>query len=426
MGLRQFPRNQALSALSYSKKFCIYLLSRTFFPLALYMNALPKTRIASIDLLKGLVMVIMALDHVRDYFHTEAFFYDPTDPTQSNLFLFFTRFITHFCAPTFCFLAGLSAFMVSRRKTKAELSSFLLKRGIWLVFLEFSFVTFAWMFDPLFRSNGFGVISMLGASMMILAGLIHLPRNWVLVMSILVILGHNLLDSVHFPGSVIWAHIHDRDMFSFSSGFIFYVDYPLIPWFAVMALGYCFGSFFSPSFTPEKRKKAFTQLGISFWILFLLLRFSNFYGESNLWINYESMEQSLMSFLQLSKYPPSLLYLLVTLGGMLLFLGNTEKYRGKVVAFFCVFGRVPFFYYILHLYLIHVLAAVYGYLSGWDWQLLVLPDWILELSYLQGYGVSLVAVYGIWIGVVLALYPLCKKYDRYKTQHPKKWWLSYL
>lgn len=371
-------------------------------------------------------MVIMALDHVRDYFHASAYLFDPTDPTQSNLILFFTRFITHFCAPTFCFLAGLSAFMVSRRKTKAELSSFLIKRGLWLVFLEFTVVVFAWQFDPYFRMNGFGVISMLGSSMIILAGLIHLPRNLVLGMSILVILGHNLLDSIQHPGSMVWGLIHQQDMITYPSGLVWYNDYPLVPWFAVMALGFCFGDFYSASFTPEKRKKTFTQIGLGALVLFFLLRATNFYGDSNLWVNYENLDQSLMSFLQVSKYPPSLLFLLVTLSGMLLFLGNTEKFKGPIVQFFTVFGRVPFFFYIFHLYLIHALAAVIGYFVGYGWMLLVLPDWILELPYLQGYGYSLGVVYLVWIGVIAFSYFLCKKYDRYKTQHPEKWWLSYL
>ena len=390
------------------------------------MTLLTKNRIESIDLLKGLVMVIMALDHVRDFFNSSSFLFNPSDPTHSTLPIFFTRFITHFCAPTFCFLAGLSVFMVGRRKSKKELSSFLIKRGIWLILIELTIVTFAWQFDFQFRINGTAVIAMLGLSMMILAGLIYLPRNYLLVLCCVVIFGHNFLDNVPISNNFIWASVHQQEVFTYPNGFKFYIDYPIIPWFAVMALGYCFGTFYDKSFDSNKRKKVFNTIGLSAVMLFFILRAINIYGDKVHWTNYESIEMTIMSFFQITKYPPSLLYLLITIGPMLLFLGNSEHLKGRVISFFTTFGRVPFFYFIIHLYIIHLLAAILAKLFGFGWLLLVLPDWILELKTLNGYGYSLTVVYAVWISIIVMTYPLCKWYDRYKTAHPDKWWLSYL
>ena len=383
-------------------------------------------RIQSIDLLKGLVMVVMALDHVRDYFHYSAYIFDPTDPNQSTLPIFFTRFITHFCAPTFCFLAGTSAFMVSKRKSKAELSGFLLKRGLWLVFIEMTIVNFAWFFDVYFRSPYVAVIWSLGVSMIFLAALVHLPRIFILGFSLLLILGHNLLDTVHYKGNVLWSILHEFGIFKLTDGVEFVVAYPLIPWIAVMALGYYFGSFYDKSYDDGKRKKLFNLIGISAIVAFIILRFSNVYGDPILYKDYDTTTKDMISFFNPSKYPPSLLYLLMTLGTALLFLANSEKLKGKVVDFFSTFGRVPFFYYILHLYLIHLVALLFAELSGFGWQSMILEDWMTEVPALKGFGFPLWVVYAVWIGVIVALYPLCKKFDNYKQNHKEKWWLSYL
>jgi uncharacterized membrane protein len=390
------------------------------------MTSPTKQRIESIDLLKGLVMVIMALDHTRDYFHSAAFLFNPTDPTQSSLPIFFTRFITHFCAPAFCLLAGFSAYIIGKRKTPSELSIFLVKRGLWLIFIELTIVTFGWQFDIQFRMNGFAVIAVLGASMIFLAGLIHLPRTFTLIFSCVLIFGHNLLDTIHFHDSFLWAYIHEAAIFNFSNGFKFYLDYPIVPWIAVMSLGYYLGSLYDKSFDSKKRKRILNTIGFSSIVLFIVLRWSNVYGDPIQWITFDSESKTLMSFLQLSKYPPSLLFLLITLGTALLFLANTEHLKGKVVDFFCTFGRVPFFYYIIHIYLIHALAMLFAELSGFGWQLMILPDWILESPELKGYGFSLWVVYAVWFMVVISLYPLCKKFDNYKQANKEISWLSYL
>ncbi len=390
------------------------------------MTSLIKPRIESIDLLKGLVMVVMALDHVRDYFHYSAFMFDPADPTQSTLPIFFTRWITHFCAPAFSFLAGLSAFMVGKRKTKKELSVFLLKRGLWLVFIEMTIVNFAWYFDIYFRSPGLLVIWSLGISMIVLAALIHLPRKLILLFSLLFIFGHNLLDNIQNAGNVLWAILHHFSIFKLTEGVEFIVAYPLIPWIAVMALGYYFGSFYDNSFDSINRKKTFNVIGISALVLFIIIRFINYYGDPIPWKDDNTTTKDLISFLNPSKYPPSLLFLLMTLGATFLFLANAEKLKGKMVDFFSTFGRVPFFYYILHIYLIHLVALLFAELSGFGWQIMILPDWVTEMPTLKGYGFPLWVVYAVWVGVILLLYPVCKKFDKYKQAHKAKWWLSYL
>ena len=390
------------------------------------MSAINKPRIESIDLLKGLVMVIMALDHVRDYFHYSAFFFDPGDPERSTLPIFFTRFITHFCAPVFSFLAGMSAWLVGKRKSRSELSAFLLKRGLWLVFIEMTIVNFAWYFDIYFRSPGLLVIWALGVGMIFLAILIHLPRKWLLILSLLIIFGHNLLDNLRFEGNMLWAILHEFAVFQLTDNVELTVVYPLIPWIAVMSLGFYFGKFYDAEVDKKYRRKLFNQIGIACLGLFIILRATNIYGDPIPFTNYPGFSGSIISFFNPTKYPPSLQYLLMTLGSSLIFLANTENLKGRIVSFFCTFGRVPFFYYILHLYLIHLLAIIFAELSGYGWQKMIFEDWISESPYLKGYGFSLWVVYLVWIGVILLLYPLCKRFDRYKQLHREKWWLSYL
>lgn len=383
-------------------------------------------RIGSIDLLKGLVMVIMALDHVRDFLHKDAFYFDPNDPALTTVPLFFTRWITNFCAPAFSFLAGLSAFFVGRRKNKKELSGFLAKRGLWLVIMEMTIVNFAWCFDMQFRTPSLAVIWVLGISMLVLSLLVHLPYRAILIFSLVVIFGHNLLDPVQFENSVFWSVLHQAHIFEFGNGNKFYIDYPVIPWIAVMSLGYCFGKLYEPDIDPARRRKILNWLGLFSILTFVIVRGINRYGDLVQWKEYDTFIQTGMSILAANKYPPSLCYLLMTLGPAFLFLANSESWKGRIVNFFSVFGRVPFFYYILHLYLIHAIAVITGLLTGYGWKLLVLTDWVIMIPELKGYGVNLWVVYLLWIMVIALLYPLCKKFDRYKLNHKEKWWLSYL
>ena len=390
------------------------------------MTSLSKNRIESLDLLKGLVMVIMALDHIRDYFHAPAFLFDPTDPNVTTLPIFFTRWITHFCAPTFCFLAGTSAFLISAKRSRPQLTSFLFKRGLWLVFIELTIVNFAWFFDVHFRTPSLLVIWSLGISMIVLSLLIHLPKKIILLISLLLIFGHNVLDAVHFENSVLWSVLHEIMILNFSPEYKMYIYYPVIPWIGVMSLGYCFGTFYTKSYGVDKRKKLLNLIGVSAITLFVIIRGINIYGDPQPWTFYDTALKTMMSFLNPSKYPPSLSYLLMTLGPALTFLANSEKWKNKVVHFFSTFGRVPFFYYILHIYLVHALALVVAQLTGFGWQNMILKDWVTAVPVLRGYGFGLWIVYLVWVLVIASLYPLCKKFDVYKLNNKDKWWLNYL
>jgi uncharacterized membrane protein len=241
-----------------------------------------------------------------------------------------------------------------------------------------------------------------------------------------VIFGHNLLDGVHFPGSILWSVLHEFGKFPLGGGRILLVPYQLIPFFAVMSLGYCFGSLYESSFEAARRKRILTIAGLSAIVLFIVVRYINVYGDQRPWTHFDTFSRSLMSFMNPAKYPPSLLFLLMTLGPSLIFLAYSEKLKGRVVDFFSTYGRVPFFYYILHIYLIHFLAMVAAQLTGFGWHAMVLRGFVSSVPALKGYGFPLWVVYVVWIGVILALYPLCKKFADYKITHKEKWWLSYL
>jgi len=375
-------------------------------------------------------MIIMALDHTRDYFHADAFIFDPLDLQKTTVLLYFTRWITHFCAPIFVLLAGTSAFLSGQRKTKKQLSGFLIKRGIWLIILEQTVVNFGWFFNIHFNFFIFGVIWVLGICMIILAGLVFLPRTWILCIGMIMVFGHNLLDPIHFPDNnfsgFIWGALHDRKLFTIGQIHI-NESYHIIPWAGVMALGYCLGSLFTREFDPARRKKILLQLGAACLLLFILIRGINVYGDLHPWVPQSSGLLTFLSFINISKYPPSLDYLLVTEGAALLFLGLTEQISNAFTRFISVYGRVPLFYYVLHIYLIHLIAIVAAVMTGYPWTVMNgLNTWISFIPGLRGYGFSLATVYLIWICIVLFLYPLCKRYDRYKSAHRDTWWLSYL
>lgn len=387
------------------------------------------TRVESIDLLRGIVMIIMALDHVRDYFHADAYLYNPLDLDKTNIMLFLTRWVTHFCAPVFVFLAGTSAFLVGTRKGKRELTAFLLKRGLWLLLLEFTIINFSWFFNIQFSLLMLTVISALGLSMIVLAGAIHLPFKMILVIGILLVAGHNMADTFHVAGdnaaSALWAVLHEFRGFQLSRFFIF-VGYPLLPWIGIMLLGYCFGILYSSSSNPVFRKKTLLYLGSSAIILFIILRAVNIYGDLFPWSAQRNVIYTFFSFINVNKYPPSLLYILITLGPALIFLAVSEQYRGKLAQNIIALGRVPMFYYVIHLYVIHILALFAAMAMGFDASDMVFNTWITDSPNLKGYGFSLGVIYLIWIGVVLALFPLCLWYDSYKRAHRDQWWLSYL
>jgi uncharacterized membrane protein len=386
-------------------------------------------RIESIDLLRGIVMIFMALDHVRDYFHADAFLYNPTDLSKTSVILFFTRWITHFCAPVFIFLAGTSAFLIALRKSKKELSSFLVKRGLWLVFLELTIVNFAWFFNFQFSLITLFVIWALGIGMIVLAAFIHLPLKVTLSVGLLMVFGHNLLDGFKVEGdgadAILWSGIHQFQGFQLTENYFLFIGYPLVPWVGVMLLGYCFGFFYQPSFI-NSRKRILLYLGFACIALFVLIRFFNGYGDPSPWSVHPNPLFTVLSFLNVSKYPPSLLYVLVTLGPAIIFLAISENYFGQISQKIKILGRVPMFYYLLHLYLIHLLALFAAMFTGYEVSDMVFNTWVTDSPNLVGYGFNLWVVYSVWIGVIIILYPLCKWYDNYKAAQRAKWWLSYV
>lgn len=380
-------------------------------------------RLDSVDLLRGLVIVIMALDHVRDYF-TDVRFY-PLDLTQTNAALYFTRWITHFCAPVFVFLAGTGAFLsTTRGKTKQELSKFLLTRGIWLVFLELTWVRFGWLFN-LDYSWMFGqVIWATGWSMVALAGLVHLSTRTVTIFGVVMIAVHNAFDGVS-PEAFgmfgwLWQILHAGGEFEYLSGYRFGTFYPLIPWIGVMAAGYGFGSLLLRDETA--RRKTLVRLGLGLITAFIVIRATNLYGDAQLWAQEKNALFTFFSFINCTKYPPSLLFLLITLGPAIAVLPYFERVKGAAANFFIVFGRVPMFYYLLHIPLIHALSVIAAMLTGHDTAFMFqnIEPW----NWPGAYGFSLPVVYLVWVCVILALYPACKWFADLKRRR-KDAWLSY-
>jgi uncharacterized membrane protein len=383
-----------------------------------------RVRLDSVDLLRGLVIVIMALDHARDYFTNVRFGFTGLDQVTAPLF--FTRWITHFCAPVFVFLAGTSAFLYQARgRSRAEVSRFLVTRGLWLVVLELTVVRWAWNFNFNYTTELLfvQVIWVLGVSMIVLAGLIYLPMPAVAAVGMAMILGHNLLDGIT-PESLgawgpLWIFLHVQAMVPLGSSQNLLVAYPLIPWIGVMAAGYAFGTLL---LRPERqRRRTLLLLGSALTLAFLLIRVVNVYGDPAPWTAQETAGRTVLSFLNTTKYPPSLQFLLMTLGPAIAVLPLFERLTGPVARAVIVFGRVPLFFYVLHLYLIHALALTVGALAGFD------PGQFLHLwmRLPEGWGYGLPVVYLVWAGVVLALYPACRWFAGVKARR-REAWLSYL
>ncbi|MES2268435.1 MAG: heparan-alpha-glucosaminide N-acetyltransferase domain-containing protein [Bacteroidota bacterium] len=389
-----------------------------------------KQRIQSIDILRGVIMLIMAIDHVREYFHTGAITSDPTNLATTTPLLFFTRWITHFCAPTFVFLSGLSAYLAGTRRTKSELSGFLIKRGLWLIFVELAIISLALTLDPLYHGFALQVIWAIGISMMLLGLLARLPPRLIGTLGILIIVGHGLLANIKLTpdstGDVLMK------MFFTSRGAVVFLDkthlvfvlYAIIPWTGVMFLGYAFGSLYQEKFAPPKRKLILTYSSVLMLLAFVGLRLINAYGDPSPWSVNKTGVYTFISFLNVSKYPPSLDYCLLTLSVGLMVLAYTEKSIGKLAAFFKVYGSVPFFYYVCHFYLIRTLSIVVFFLQGYNTSQIITPN-VPFLFVPPGFGFSIGWVYLLWLAIILALYYPCKWFSKYKETH-KQWWLSYL
>lgn len=379
-------------------------------------------RLTSIDMLRGLVIILMALDHTRDYFHHGAGLFDPTDPQKADLALYLTRWITHFCAPTFMLLAGVSAFLQGANgKSRPALSKFLLTRGLWLIFLEFTVVSFAWNFQIL----GLGLIVLwaLGASMVALSALVWLPRRVVLAIGVAIIAGHNLLDPISADSlgslSWLWHILHEP-------GFVppmTFVAYPILPWIGVIALGYGLGPIFTAD--PVKRDRTLITLGLAMVGAFLVLRGINVYGDPRPWTGLADPLRRVFSFFNVAKYPPSLDYILITVGPMLALIPALERLKGLPAKVLNVYGKAPFIFYVAHIYLIHI--AMLATLVALGMPAELSKGVIIDTSALikADWGFALPVVYGVWIAVVVALYPLCRWWGDLKRRRTD-WWLSYL
>jgi uncharacterized membrane protein len=378
-----------------------------------------SNRNAAIDALRGVVMVLMALDHTRDYFGPVR---NGVPLAQTSLGFFFTRWITHFCAPTFVFLAGVAAYLsLARGKTRAELSRFLLKRGLLLVLLELTVVRFAWTFNFDYRVVWVQVIWALGWSMIVVGALLRFRDAVMLAFGLALVFGHDLLDGLQ---------LHHQAPTLFGAGgrdwllAILHIQrppiaYPLVPWLGVMALGFCFGRVMVQ---PEAlRRRLCFRIGLGALGLFVLLRLSGLYGEPTAWVHDQGLGRALLSFLDCSKYPPSLCYLLMTLGPAIAVLPLLERGRGAALDFLAVLGRVPLFYYLAHIVLIHAAAVAAGMLMGFRFSQMCVPFFMLPPQFRS----SLAVVYPIWIAVVAALYLPCRRLADLKarTRSP---WLSYL
>lgn len=396
---------------------------------------LSQKRIESIDILRGIAMVIMALDHTRDYFHIGANLDDPLNLATTTPMLYFTRWITHFCAPIFVFLSGTSIYLQSLRKTKKELSAFLIKRGLWLIFVEVIIISFAWSFNPQYNYHFLQVIWAIGISMVILGLLIliRLPYIAMFIIGVVLVAGHNLLDipeaAPGFQANFWWDIFHHGVFmpYQYAPNHSVFLVYPFPAWLGVMMLGYCAGIFFTQKYTEGQRRKMLTRIGAGLILFFVALRFSNIYGDPVDWSNQKNGFYTFLSFLNVDKYPPSLLYLCITIGPALLLLAYIEKIKNRFTNAMIAYGRTAFFYYIIHLYLIHLLSAIFFFARGHSFaDAANVGKQFPFLFVAPGEGYNLCVVYGVWLAVVIGLYPLCKWYDKYKTSHKEKWWLSYL
>jgi uncharacterized membrane protein len=437
-----------------------------------------RERIYSIDFLRGVVMMIMLLDHTRDFVHHGAFLSDPTEPVTTNVPLFFTRWITHYCAPTFVFLSGISIYLQKMNgKSTGELSRFLFTRGLWLIILEFTVVRFGFVFNLDYSFVGMAqVIWVIGVSMIVMAGLIYLPVWIVGAFGVVMIFFHNLLDGFQVPpatafggtpppdvSQLIWMVLHQQGVFPVGDTSSAFIAYPLIPWVGVMAAGYALGVLYE--WDSARRKKWLVALGLVATALFVVMRFVNVYGDPEPWFSrtafvekmtaraateqsteggpgdvsptqvLEMVERSplsnstftLLSFLNTHKYPPSLLFLLMTLGPAMIILALTDRISGKAIwqRIAITFGRVPMFFYLLQFPVAHAMGILLSLMAGKDigYYFMNMPESMTMAP--ADHGFTLPVVYAAWIAGLIILYPICWWWGNLKRRN-KHWALSYL
>ncbi len=382
-----------------------------------------RHRIESVDVLRGIIMIVMALDHTRDYFSNTGL--NPTDPATTTVALFFTRWITHYCAPVFFLLTGTGAYLSLRRKTRSELSRFLFTRGLWLIFLEIVVVRcLGWQFNFNYHLTVLAVLWALGWAMMVLAALVYLPAWAVTTFGVVMIATHNLLDRFDWANPV-WKVLHEPAPLFINRTHAVMDGYSLIPWVGVTAAGYGLGQVYG--WPAERRRRFLLRLGLAVTAGFILLRWTNVYGDASQWATQRSPVYTVLSFLNATKYPPSLLYLMMTLGPALVLLwavdGGTPGWLRPALTV----GEVPMFYYLLHIPLIHLIAVAVClgkyHADYWMFQSNNLGQFPVMKP--PGWGFSLPVVYLVWAAVVITLYPACRWYAGVKRRSNSVW-LSYL
>lgn len=371
-------------------------------------------------------MLVMALDHVRDLMHIPAPTQDPVNLATTTPVLFFTRFVTHFCAPTFVFLAGVSAYISLQQTNETTSRRFLISRGIWLIFLELTVISFGIWWDIHFNIFLFQVIGAIGVGMVILGLLIKLPTKVLGTIGLLIIIFHQLYTFIPFKAgsmsSVIANPFFNQAFINLSANKILIIAYPIIPWLGVLLAGFGVGTLFLQ--TEEKRRKTFLKTGVLLLIFFVVLRLTNWYGDPAAWGHQKNGMFTFLSFLNVSKYPPSLLYVSLTLGVMFLLLYLAELIPQKLGRIFLVYGKVPLFYYLVHWYIVHTSLFIVLFAQGFT-----AADFRFGFFFGRPEapcGVNLLGVYLIWIAIITALYPLCKWYGGYKFRNKEQWWLRYL
>ncbi|NMO13877.1 DUF1624 domain-containing protein [Pyxidicoccus fallax] len=374
-------------------------------------------RIVTIDALRGFVMLLMLVDHAREFFYMHAQVSDPVNLATTPADLFFTRLSAHLCAPVFVALTGLSAWLYGQRRGgKRAASEFLLKRGLFLIVLELTLVNFAWTFSLTPATYFLQVMWAIGGSMVVLAGLLWLPRYALLAVGLAIVFGHNLLDPITVqpgqPGATLWAILHDRGYIALPWDARARTSYPVLPWIGVIALGHAIGPWFAQAVDAATRRRRLAFLGAASLTLFLVLRWVNLYGEPVPWVHGATPLQTVISFLNLTKYPPSLDFLLLTLGVGALLLVAFERLPTRALALLTIFGAAPLFFYLAHLYLLHALNRVA----------------LLALGPNQGALFSVPNIASLWLLAAVVAVPLgfaCRWFVGVKARSNSAW-MSYL
>jgi uncharacterized membrane protein len=384
-------------------------------------------RVYSIDLMRGLVMIIMALDHVRDLMHTTALTQQPTNLATTTPVLFFTRWITHLCAPTFVFLSGISAFLSMKSKNDLQTTRrFLLSRGLWLIVLEFTLINFGVWFDIHFAVFMFSVVAAIGFGFIILSLLLKLPPKAIGIIGLAIVFLHNLAPVI--PGSdtfvvkKVMMPFFAPGAFPLGADRLLLVGYPPIPWLGIMLVGFAAGRLFE--LEELQRRSLLLKVGLRAIGLFILFRFINIYGDAAPWSPQKSNGFTFLSFINVTKYPPSLDFCLLFLGIMFLIVAAVQGIKNRWTEVVCVYGKVPLFYFLVHWYIIHPLVFIMVWLQGFK-----SSDMVFGFNFgrpKSGSGLELGAIYLVWMGIVAVMYPLCRWYGRYKERHKEKKWLRYL